>query len=164
MSRHRQATTTGRKEGEKMNTGKHDAALHFDPPTDSSEPSRNLRQWWIVVSALLVAGIFTQAVFAGLMLSGVEWGRSAHSVNAIVLIASTLGAGLVSLITLRRVPYGLKLSFVLLSLAVVVSLQTAIGKSSVEGANLMWIHIPLGVALVGFAAQAVANARRLGGG
>jgi hypothetical protein len=97
------------------------------------------------------------------MLSGVDWARAAHSATAVALIASTLAAGLVSLVTLRRVPYGPRLAFTLLLLAVVVSLQTAVGKSSVAGANLMWVHIPLGVALVGFATQAVAGARRLGG-
>jgi hypothetical protein len=113
---------------------------------------------------LLVVAIFAQAVFAGLMLSGVEWARAAHSATAIVLIASTLAAGLISLVTLRDIAHGAKLGFTLLLLAVVVSLQTAVGKSSVEGANLMWVHIPLGVALVGFAMHVVAGARRLGGG
>jgi hypothetical protein len=55
------------------------------------------------------------------------------------------------------------LGLTLLSLAVVIVIQTAIGKSSTEGANPMWIHIPLGVALVGLAMQAVARARRLNG-
>lgn len=145
-----------------MRTGE-DVAAHLDPPPDLSAAGRKLRQLWSVISALLALAIFTQAVFAGLMLSGVEWGRMAHSATAVILIASTLAAGSSAVITLRRVLHGLKLGFTLLSLAVLVSLQTAVGKSSVEGANLMWVHIPLGVALVGFAMQAVAGARRLGG-
>jgi hypothetical protein len=123
-----------------------------------------LRQWWSIVAALIVAAVFTQAVFAGLMLSGVEWGREAHSATAIALIGATLAAGLVSIVTLRRIPHGLKLGFTLLALGVVVSLQTAVGKASVGGANLMWVHVPLGVALVGIAVQAVTGARRLGEG
>jgi hypothetical protein len=122
-----------------------------------------LRLWWSAIAALLVAALFAQAVFAGLMLSGVEWGREAHALNSLALIAASLAAGVISVVTLRRVPNGLRLGFTLLLLAVVVSLQTAVGKSSVAGANLMWVHIPLGVALVGFAAQALAGARRLGG-
>ena len=145
-----------------MNTNKPDAAAHLGASTDLSRPSRNLRQWWSVICALLVAALFTQAVFAGLMLSGVDWGRAAHMANAGVLIASTLIAGLVSLATLRRIPHGAKLGLTLLSLAAVIFLQTAIGKLSAHGANLMWVHIPLGVALVGFAMQAMASARRLG--
>ena len=146
-----------------MNTSKHDAAVHFDPSTESSEPARHLQQWWSVITILLVVAIFTQAVFAGLMLSGVDWARAVHSANAGVLIASTLTAGLVSLVTLRGIPHGPRLGLTLLSLALVVFLQAAVGRSSAQGANLMWVHVPLGVALVGFAMQAVAGARRLGG-
>lgn len=145
-----------------MMAGKHGAAVHAGGSIDSSRPGRNLRQWWSVIAGALVAAVFAQAVFAGLMLSGVEWGRAAHSVTAVVLIASTVAAGLVSLVTLRHVPHGPKLGLTLLFLAVVVFLQTAVGKLLVEGENLMWAHVPLGVALVGFAAQALAGARRLG--
>jgi len=146
-----------------MIAGKHGASAHVAGPAESSRPGHSLHPWWSFITGLLVVAIFAQAVFAGLMLSGVEWGRTAHSMGAVVLIASTLAAGLAAVVMLRRVAHGLKFGFTLLLLAVVVSLQTAIGKSSVEGANLMWLHIPLGVALVGFATQAVAGARRLGG-
>jgi hypothetical protein len=146
-----------------MTTGTHSADVHVEPSGESSHPGRNLRRWWSVIAALLVAAIFTQAVFAGLMLSGADWARAAHSATAVALIASTLAAGVVSLVTLRRIPHGLRFGFTLLLLAVAIALQTAVGKSSVEGANLLWVHIPLGVALVGFAAQAVTGARRLGG-
>jgi hypothetical protein len=37
-----------------------------------------------------------------------------------------------------------------------------VGTLSAKGANLLWVHVPLGVALVGFAAQAAAGVRRLG--
>ena len=109
-----------------------------------------------------MAAIFCEAVFAGAMLSGFGWGRAAHWANAVVLIAATLVAGLVSAVTLRRVPHGTKLGAMLLSLAAVLFLQIALGRSSARGAHLMWVHVPLGVALVGFAARAVAGARRLG--
>jgi hypothetical protein len=116
-----------------------------------------------VITGLLVAAIFGQAVLAGLMLSGVEWARTAHSIGAVALIASTLAVGLAAVATLRRVSHGLKFGFTLLLLAVALLLQTAVGKSLAGGANLMWLHVPLGVALVGFATQAAAAARKLGG-
>ena len=97
------------------------------------------------------------------MLSGVGWGRTAHGSSAFVLNASALVAGLVAVVTLRRIPHGSKLGVTLLSLALVLVLQTALGRSSARGAHLLWIHVPLGVALVGFAGQAAAGARRLGG-
>jgi hypothetical protein len=131
--------------------------------TDSTQPSRDLRRSWTIITSLLAAAIFCEAVFAGVMLSDVAWGRTAHLVSAFVLIASTLVAGLVSVVTLRRIPNGTKLGSTLLSLAVVIFLQTAVGRSSAQGANLMWVHVPLGVALVGFAGRAAAGARRLGG-
>jgi hypothetical protein len=130
------------------------------PDVSSNEPS--LRQWWSIITTLLVTVIFSETVFAGAMLSGEGWARAAHAVNAIILIASTTTAGLVSVVTLRRIPHGTKLGLTLLSLAAVVFLQIALGKLSAEGANLLWVHVPLGAALIGFAMLAAANARRLG--
>jgi len=142
-----------------MNEGKHDAAV--DGPIELDKPGR--RQWWSVIAIVLAAGIFAQAVFAGLMLSGIEWAYAAHRVNATALIALALIAGVASVVTLRRIAQGPRLGLLLLSLAVIVILQSAVGRFSVEGANLMWVHIPLGVALVGLAMQAVTTTRRLGG-
>ena len=121
-----------------------------------------MRRWWSVVASLLVAAIFAQAAFAGLMLSGAEWARSAHMATAVGLIAATLISGLVAAVALRQVAQGVRFALILLSLAVLVFAQTAIGKLSAEGGNLLWLHVPLGVALVGVAGQAVAAARRLG--
>jgi hypothetical protein len=146
-----------------MMASKHGAPVHAGGPTESSEPGRDVRPWWGLITSLLVAAIFAQAVFAGLMLSGIEWARAAHAMGAMALVAATLAAGIAAVVTLRRVAHGLKFGFALLLLAVVLSLQTAVGKSLVEGANLMWLHVPLGVALVGFATQVMTGARRLGG-
>jgi hypothetical protein len=123
----------------------------------------NLRQWWSLITTLLVIAVFVEAVLAGAILSGVAWARTAHSASAVVLIASTATAGLVAVATLRRILHGTKLGLTLLSLAAVIFLQTAVGRLSAEGANLMWVHVPLGAALIGFAALAAARARRLGG-
>jgi hypothetical protein len=94
-------------------------------------------------------------------LSGVEWARTAHRANAALLIASTLVAGIVCVLTLRRVAHGWTLGLTLLSLALVLFLQAAVGALSAKGANLLWLHVPLGVALFGFTALAVAGARKL---
>lgn len=121
------------------------------------------RQLWSVITILLVVDVVIEAVFAGAILSGADWARRAHSVNAVILIASTATAGLVAILTLRRIPQGMKLGLALLSLAAVVFLQMAVGKLSAEGANLMWLHVPLGAALVGFAVLAASLASGLGG-
>ena len=102
----------------------------------------SLREWWSVITTLLLAAIFIEAVFAGAMLSGVDWARPAHRVNAAVLIASTLIAGLAAIVTLRRVAHGLRLGLTLLSLAAAIFLQAAIGALSAKGANLLWSSCP----------------------
>lgn len=68
--------------------------------------------------------------------------------------------GAVSAIAAERPKAGLRQAWV--GLAAVILLQTALGRFSAAGANLLWLHVPLGVALVGFAAQAANAARRLG--
>lgn len=118
---------------------------------------------WRVATILLLVDVVIEAVFAGAILSGVDWARRAHSVNAVILIASTAVAGLAAILTLRRISQGLKLGSALVSLAAVIGLQLAAGKLSAEGANLMWVHAPLGSALVGFAVLTAVHARRLGG-
>ena len=138
--------------------------VQLDRPTASHAPGRNLRRSWGAVTALLVAAIFIQAVFAGAMLSGADWARAAHRAAAMLLIAGAAAAGLVALVTLRRIPHGARLGLTLLALAGALFLQAAVGALSTKGANLLWIHVPLGVALVGFAAQAAVGARRLGQG
>jgi heme A synthase len=122
----------------------------------------NIRTWWRAITMLLVLALFSQAVFAGAMLSGVDWARMVHKINALVLIAASVVAVIASALTLRRVRHGPKLSLVLLALAVAIFVQMALGTMSAKGANLMWLHVPLGVALVGLAGQSVAVARKLG--
>lgn len=140
-----------------------DATAPFRAVTDSSLPSPNLRRSWRAVTAVLMATFFVEAVFAGAMLSGAGWARRAHALTAILLIASTFTAGLASAITLRRFRHGSALGITLLSLAAVAFVQAAVGAMSAKGANLTWIHVPLGVALVGLAGMALTTARRLGG-
>jgi len=144
-----------------MTTGKPGVATYLDRSEIPDHQSRALRRWWSAFTALLVAAIFVEAAFAGAMLSGSGWARTAHVATAGMLIVSTTAAGLVCVFTLRRIQHGLKLGFILLALATVIFLQAAVGALSARGANLLWVHVPLGVALVGFAAQAVADARRL---
>lgn len=138
-------------------------AAQLDRPMVSKESNTSQWRWWSAITNVLLLLLFSQAVLAGAMLSGIDWARRAHSTTALVLVASTVTAGLVATITLRRIRHGLKLGLTLLSLAAVIFLQAAVGVLSARGVNLMWVHVPLGVALIGFAAHATASARRLGG-
>lgn len=128
----------------------------------TGEPGRNLRRGWGAVTILIVAAVFVEAVFAGAMLSGAGWAHAAHRAGALALVASTLIAGLAGLITLRRTPHGVGLGLTLLALGATLFVQMALGAASTHGANLLWLHVPLGVALLGFAGLAALAARRLG--
>ena len=146
-----------------MNAGTYEVTVQPRGPALLDERSRNQRHRWSVITAMLVAVVFIEAVFAGAMLSGFDWARTAHSVTAAMLIASSIAAGLVSVVTLRRISHGPTLSLILLSLAAAVCLQAALGVLSAKGDNLLWAHVPLGVASFGIAAKAAARARRLHG-
>jgi hypothetical protein len=123
---------------------------------------RARQRWWNVVAVALLAAVFGEAVLAGAMLSGAGWARPAHGLTAAVLLAATFAAGLLALITLRAAVHGRRFALTLLGLAASLLVQAALGVLTARGANLLWLHVPIGVALVGFAAQAVAVARRLG--
>lgn len=141
-----------------MNTN---AAVHRDR-TEELRPAQRLRTWWRIITGLLMALVFVEAIFAGAMLSGFDWARRAHAAGAALLMASTITAAVIALATLRHVANGQKLGLLLGALALALFAQAALGVLSGQGANLMWAHIPVGVALVGLAAQAGARAERLG--
>jgi hypothetical protein len=146
-----------------MNANRYDVALEVGEATDPRDEGRNVGRPWSVITALVALAVLFEAIFAGAMLSGVDWARTAHAVNAAVLIASALTAGLVAVVTLRGIPHGSRLGWTLLRLAAVVIVQAALGAWSAKGTNLLWLHVPLGVALFGFATRAAIDARRLGG-
>jgi hypothetical protein len=135
---------------------------HGTSPLGAGDLSRGPARWWRIVTILLVGAVFIEAIFAGAMLSGVGWARAAHRASALVLIAGALAASVVCLLTTRRRPHGLRLGLTLLALAATLLIQAALGAATAHGANLLWLHVPIGVALVGLAGQAVAVARRLG--
>ena len=135
-------------------------AIHLDQP--AAAPGANPRQAWRIVTLVLMLALFVQAVFAGAMLSGFDWARAAHAANAVVVVVAACTAGFAAIVTQRRVRNGLKLGLLLLGLAAVVLVQFALGRLAAKGINLMWLHVPLGVVLVGIAGQVVAGARRLG--
>jgi hypothetical protein len=117
---------------------------------------------WAVLTRLLVVAVFSQSIFAGVLLSGESWGRTAHGFTALALVAVTLMAGIAAALTVRRVGRdGRTLTILLLALGVILFAQMVIGRLSAEGENLLWLHVPLGVALVGFTVQPFRIAGRL---
>jgi hypothetical protein len=67
------------------------------------EQRRGPWRWWRVVTSLIALAVLMEAVFAGAMLSGVGWARTAHAVNATIVIASAFIAGLICVATLRGI-------------------------------------------------------------
>jgi hypothetical protein len=117
-----------------------------------------------MLTRLLVVAVFTQSIFAGVLLSGEGWGRTAHGITALALVAVTLGAGAAAAVTARGSGRDAsKLTVLLFALAVILFAQTVIGRLSAEGQNLLWLHVPLGVALVGLMVQPARIAGRLAG-
>lgn len=127
----------------------------------SPETDIRLRRWWSGITRLLLAAVFLEAVLAGAMLSGVAWALRAHAVVAAALIASTAIAGILATATLRRVPQGSRLGLMLMLMVLLLLLQAAVGVLAARGANLLWVHIPLGVALFGFASRTNSVAQSL---
>jgi hypothetical protein len=119
---------------------------------------------WSVLTRLLLVAVFTQSIFAGVLLSGGGWGRTAHAITALALVAVTLGAAIAAALTVRGVSRDAdKLVVVLFALAAILFAQTVIGRLSAEGQILLWLHVPLGVALVGLTVQPARIAGRLSG-
>ena len=71
-----------------------------------NQPRSTRVAFWTAFARILPIAIFAQSFFAGVFLSGKVWGRDAHRVNATIVVTVTLIAGIVALITLRKISYG----------------------------------------------------------
>jgi uncharacterized membrane protein len=125
---------------------------------------RRIGRGWVWFTTVAMWAIFLQSVTAGRILSGDDWARTAHSTTAWLLFLAVLGAGLAALASLRERRGGRRLGAVLVALAVCLFVQSGLGAAAAEGEDTLWLHVPLGVAIILFAAQAGMLARRLGSG
>lgn len=97
------------------------------------------------------------------MLSAEGWGRTAHGITALALVG-VIAAGIAAALTVRATGRDASsLTVLLFALAVILFAQTVIGRLSAEGQNLLWLHVPLGVALLGLTVQPARIASRLAG-
>lgn len=122
-------------------------------------PTPSWRAWGVFTYALLW-GIFLQSVFAGALMSGESWSRSYHHVTGQVLGLVTLAAAITAAVRLRRVTHGRRMTLMLFGLFVTFVVQVNTGILAADGENVMWIHAPLGTALLALAAQPMFLARR----
>jgi cytochrome bd-type quinol oxidase subunit 1 len=115
-----------------------------------------------VITRGLVVGVYAQSIFAGVLLSGEEWGRTAHSLTAVGLVVVTLVASVAAAISLRGRTRGFRLAGLLFAFALALAFQMTIGRMSADGEKLLWLHVPLGVALVVLSTQLALLAGKVG--
>ncbi len=116
---------------------------------------------WAALARVLMIAVFAQSIFAGIFLSGEGWGRAVHRITAFGLVAMTLAAGIVALAALARTDVGRRFALRLVAFGLGLVVQMVLGMLSAGGERLLWLHIPLGVALVGAAAGLEGAARTL---
>jgi hypothetical protein len=118
---------------------------------------------WIVFSTVLMWAVFLQAVTAGRIFSGDEWARDLHRTAAGLLLLVAVGGGIVALVRLRGRTGGRRFGLMLVAIGVCLFVQHGLGTAAADGEDTLWIHVPLGVALVGLLAHTSQLARRVGG-
>lgn len=131
---------------------------------NETSTSRRIGRGWVGFTWVALWAIFLQSVTAGRIFSGDDWARTAHRRTGELSFLVVLAAGLVALAVLRERTGGRRFAVVLVALAVCLFVQQRLGTAAADGEDTLWLHIPFGVAIVAFAAQASMLARRLESG
>lgn len=118
---------------------------------------------WVVFTTALMWAVILQAVTAGRILTGDDWARDVHNTAAGLLLLLAIGGGIVALVRLRGRAGGRRFGLMLVTLGIGLFVQHALGTAAADGEDTLWIHVPLGVALVGLLAHVSQLARRVGG-
>ncbi len=129
------------------------------PPPAGRAPART----WTVFATVLTWAVFLQAVTAGRILTGDEWARDVHRIAAGLLVVVAVVGGLVALVRLRDRAGGGRFGLSLVVMGVALLVQHGLGTAAADGRDTLWIHVPLGVALVALMTRVDMLARRLGG-
>lgn len=117
---------------------------------------------WSVFTTVLTWAVFLQAVTAGRILAGDDWARDAHRIAAGLLFIAALAGGLVALVRLRDRAGGRRLGWLLVAMGAALAVQHRLGTAAADGGDTLWIHVPLGVALLALMIRVDMVARRLG--
>ena len=118
---------------------------------------------WIVFTTVLMWAVFLQAVTAGRIFSGDEWARDVHRTAAGLLFLVVVAGGIVAIIRLRGRTGGRRFGLMLVAIGIGLFAQHRLGSAAADGEDTLWLHVPLGVALVGILAHTSQHARRVGG-
>jgi hypothetical protein len=117
---------------------------------------------WAPFTTLLTWAVVFQALTAGRILTGDDWARDVHRTAAGLLVIVAAGGGVVALVRLRDGARGRRFGLTLLAIGVGLIVQHGLGTAAADGKDTLWIHVPLGVALVALLAHASQFARRVG--
>lgn len=117
---------------------------------------------WSGIARLLMVATFAQAFFAGVFLSGELWGRDLHRFMGFTIAGISVVLAVIAVVSLREESEGRRFALSLVGFAVMVAIQLALGLAYAEGTRTLWLHLPLGVGLVGAAAGLETTARQLG--
>ena len=101
-----------------------------------------------VVAVLHALSFLLQPILAGLFLSGKDTAIDMHAANATIVVALCLVMTILAVLAWRRGLVPRAAFTVSLALFAVEILQTGAGYG-----HVMWIHIPLGVVMMGGVAQ-----------
>ena len=118
---------------------------------------------WALFTTVLTWAVVLQAVTAGRILTGDDWARDVHRTAAGLLLVVAVGGGVLALVRLRDRARGRRFGLLLVAIGVGLFVQHGLGTAAADGEDTLWIHVPLGVVLVGLLAQAGQFARRVGG-
>lgn len=114
-------------------------------------------------TTVLMWAVFLQAVTAGRIFSGDEWARDVHRARRGGLFVVAIGGGIVALIRLRGRTGGRRFGLMLVAIGIGLLVQHGLGSAAADGEDTLWIHVPLGVALLGILAHTSQLAHRVGG-
>jgi hypothetical protein len=117
---------------------------------------------WAMFTTVLMGAVFLQAVTAGRILTGDAWARDVHRTAAGLLFLVAVGGGGVALVRLRDRAGGRRFGLMLVAIGVGLLVEHGLGTAAADGEDTLWIHIPLGVALVALMVRLDMFARRLG--
>lgn len=129
-------------------------------PADSVDPVP--ARAWATFTTVMGWAVFLQAVTAGRILTGDEWAYDVHRTAAGLLFLVAVAGGVVALVSLRDRARGRRFGLMLVAIGVGLLVEHRLGTAAADGEDTLWIHVPLGVALVGILLQASQLARRIG--
>lgn len=117
---------------------------------------------WRGIARLLLLATFGQSFLAGIYLSGEAWGRDYHRALGFAIVGVAIVVAVIGIVTLRGDRKARRFALGLAGFAVMAAVQLGLGLAAAEGTRTLWLHLPLGVALVGSAANLEVAARSVG--